>query len=155
MGKVILAAILLAALAVPVRADYDAGYAAYKRGDYAAALSEFKPLAEQGDANAQYNLGIMYDKGQGVEKDYAQAMEWYARAARQGQPNAQNNLGLMYAQGHGVDKDYVTAHMWLNLSAVHGGEKTMRNRDFVTQQMTPDQIAKAQRLAREWKPEAE
>ena len=75
--------------------------AAYEKGDYATALRLLRPFAEQGDAGAQYNLGLMYDKGQGVPQDYATAVSWYRKAAEQGDAEAQFNLGLMYAQRPG------------------------------------------------------
>ena len=70
----------------PVGADeaFDRAYAAYKRGDYAEAATSFRALAEKGDADAQYNLGVMYGKGQGVPQDYAEAMRWYYKAAEKG-----------------------------------------------------------------------
>ena len=64
--------------------------------DYAAAVSWYRKAADQGDANAQYNLGIMYDNGQGVPQDYAAAAAWYRKAADQGDARGQSNLGLMY-----------------------------------------------------------
>jgi len=89
-----------------------AGVDAYNRGDYETALKKFLPLAEQGDAAAQFNLGKMYRKGQGVSLDYAEAMKWYRLAADQGRAAAQNNLGGMYAEGRGVLQDYVLA--WIS-----------------------------------------
>ena len=77
-------------------------FAAYNRGDYATALSLWKPLAAQGNAYAQNNLGSMYEHGQGVPQDYKEAVRLYRLAAAQGYANAQNNLGLMYANGQGV-----------------------------------------------------
>ncbi len=65
-------------------ADFEAGWQAYKRGDYATALKEFRALAEQGDADAQFNLGVMYAEGRGVPKDYVQAYMWLSLAAAQG-----------------------------------------------------------------------
>ena len=65
------------------------------------------PIAEQGYAPAQYNLGIMYDNGYGVPQDYAEAMKWYRLAAEQGHTDAQYNLGLMYDNGRGVPQDYL------------------------------------------------
>ena len=56
----------------------------------------------------------------------------------------------MYKNGHGVVQDYVTAHKWWNLAAAQGDEDARKKRDLVAQEMTPDQIAEAQRLAREW-----
>ena len=92
----IIAAMLLSAVWSTAMADVAAGAQAYKRGDYATALREWRPLAEQGDANAQYNLGVMYRNGEGVPEDDRQAAFWYRKAAEQGDASAQNNLGLMY-----------------------------------------------------------
>ena len=130
-------------------ADFDKGLDAYDRGDYATALREFKPLAEQGDAYAQYNLGVMYDNGQGVPKDYKTAVKWYTLAAEQGYALAQFNLGVMYNKGEGVIQDYVRAHMWGNLGASNGNENGAKLRDLVAKIMTPSQLEKAQDLARE------
>ena len=77
------------------------GWEAYNSGDYSRALFEFKPLAEQGDYNAQFHLGYMYDKGLGVPQDYKTAVKWYTLAAKQGMVNAQNKLGLIYENGKG------------------------------------------------------
>ena len=90
--------------------------AAIKRRDYASALRLIRPLAEQGDANAQYNLGVFYDNGLGVPQDK------------------------------------VRAYMWFNLSAAQGREGAAAFRDLIARRMTPVQIAEAQKLAREWKP---
>jgi len=91
---------------------YQEGYDAYNRGDYDTALKEWRPLAEQGFALSQFNLGVMYHQGHGVPKDYAEAMKWYRLAADQGHTNAQTNLGVMYHQGHGVPQDYTEAVKW-------------------------------------------
>lgn len=99
------------------------------------------------------NLAIAYDEGQGVPKDEAQAVVWYRRAAEQGHASAQFSLGLMYAEGRGVAKDLVQAFMWYGLAAAGG--VTVRDRDTLARQMTPQQIAEAQRLSREWKPKEE
>ena len=133
-------------------ADFEDGAEAYSRGDYATALKEWKPLAEQGQASAQSNLGVMYDNGQGVPQDYAEAVKWYRKAAEQGNAGAQNNLGVMYANGQGVPQDYIQAHMWWNLSAAQGNKVAVQNRDLIASKMSPEQVAQAQRLAREWKP---
>ncbi len=96
-------------LTAPGWAGFDEGVAALQRGDYATALREYRPLAEQGHATAQYNLGIMYDNGQGVLQDYAKAVKWVRKAAEQGDANAQYNLGLMYKNGLGVPQDEAQA----------------------------------------------
>jgi hypothetical protein len=74
--------------------------AAYDRGDYATALRLYRPLADQGDAPAQNDLGLMYRDGRGVPQDYAEALTWYRLAADQGNAGAQNSLGVLYQNGH-------------------------------------------------------
>ncbi len=160
MKRITAFAVLLVVLAAPAWAGFDEGVAAYDRGDYATALREMRVLAEQGDAAAQYNLGVMYFEGQGVAQDYAEAVKWYRRAAEQGYADAQNNLGLMYGKGQGVAQDYVQAHMWFNLAASRlppGEERhaAVQGRDVAEKRMTPALVAEAQRLARDWKPKVE
>ena len=79
--------------------------------------ASLRPLAEQGNATAQNNLGVMYAKGQGLPQNFAQAVVWYRKAADQGDAGAQFNLGGMYEDGQGVPKDYAQAHMWFSLAA--------------------------------------
>jgi uncharacterized protein len=98
--------------------DLQTGEAAYDAGDFATALREWLPLAEQGNASAQYNLGFMYDLGEGVPQDYAESMNWYRMAAAQGDAIAQNNLGLMYDLGNGVPQDGAEAVKWYRMAAV-------------------------------------
>ena len=107
-------AVLLRSLGVSWSADLQKGLDAANRGDFATALREWRPLAEQGDASAQ------------------------------------NNLGFMYVYGKGVLQDYVRAHMWFNIAASSGGSKnSSKSRDNVAKKMTPSQVEKAQKLARE------
>ncbi len=141
------------ALAAPAWADFDEGVAAYNRGDYETALQEFRPLAEQGDAYAQTNLGVMYAEGLGVVRDDAEAVKLFRLAAELGDAYAQTNLGVMYAEGLGVAQDYVQAHMWLTLAGAQGLESAAESRDIVVGRMTPAQVAEAERLARAWRPQ--
>jgi TPR repeat protein len=117
-----LAAILLMlSSAAPVAAGPgEDAVAAYARGDYATALRLLRPLAEQGDAQAQYNLGVLYDNGQGVPQDDAEAVKWYRKAAGQGEARSQNNLANMYATGQGVPQNYAEAVNWFRKAAVQG-----------------------------------
>jgi TPR repeat protein len=130
-------------------ADFQKGFDAAMRGDFVTALKEWRPLAEQGNAVAQFSLGSMYENGQGVPQDYKTAVKWYTLAAEQGDADAQGNLGVMYDEGQGVPQDYVRAHMWYNLSASAGEEGAIKNRDAMAEQMTPADISAAQKLARE------
>ena len=109
MRRIVWAVLLLAASS-SVAADFAAGWEAYIRGDYATALREWRPLAEQGDAEAQFNLGLMYANGEGVPEDDVQAAFWFRKAAEQGDAAAQNNLGVRYDNGEGVPEDYVQAY---------------------------------------------
>ncbi len=123
---------------------------AMERGDYATAFKISLPLAEQGDAEAQYNLGSMYDEGLGVPQDYAEAVKWYRKAAEQGNAKAQNKLGFMYKEGQGVSQDFVQAYMWLDLAAKKGLEDAKDDRAVVGGRLTKDRIAEAEGLARQW-----
>ena len=151
-ARLILAVVIVLVAAPAWAADLQTGADAYAQGDYATALKEWRPLAEQGIARAQSNLGSMYEYGEGVPQDDKEAARWYRLAADQGYAIAQSNLGLMYEYGEGVPQDDVQARMWLNLAAAQGDELARINRDRLTKQMTPVQLAEAQRLAREWKP---
>jgi hypothetical protein len=113
-------------------------------------VTSIRSRAEQGDADAQYNLGIMYATGEGVPEDDAEAVRWYRLAAEQGLAAGQRNLGFMYGTGLGVRENDVLAYMWSNLSAAQGDETAQRNKDRAESQMTPEQIAEGQRLTREW-----
>lgn len=107
-------------LALSAQADFQAGLEALAVRDYAAALQNLKPLAEQGNAAAQVNLGNLYMKGWGVEQDYHAARRWYQRAADQGERMAQSKLGILYYHGLGVPKDSIEASKWFQQAAEQG-----------------------------------
>ncbi len=88
-----------------------------------------------------------YERG-----DYDTALKEWRPLAEQGDPLAQSYLGGMYAEGEGLPKDYVLAHMWMNLAAAKGVQEAVKGRDLLEKNMTPAQIGRAQRLAREWRP---
>ena len=121
----------------------------------------FRLAADQGNAAARFTLGVMYGEGRGVPQDYAEAARWYRRAAEQGDAQAQYNLGLAYARGEGVTQNAVEAHMWFNLAAARfpandtrNRTAAVKNRDTVAGEMSSDQLAEAQKRAREWKPQS-
>ncbi|HWF61731.1 MAG TPA: tetratricopeptide repeat protein [Nitrospira sp.] len=126
-------------------------YEALQRGDFKLAAGLFYPLAERGDARAQYNLGLLYASGLGVTQDYHAALKWHRMAAKQGHAGAQNELAQMYTKGQGVPQDYVRAHMWYSIAgeSLGGGSKQelTKDREKVTSRMTPAQIEKAQEMA--------
>lgn len=102
--------------------------AAFERYDYAAAIEEWRPLAEQGDPAAQFRLGDMYRQGRGVRRDAAEAVRWYRSAARQGHPEAQLWLAKMYETGRGVERrDIAKAVRWLTAAAARGKVEAMRS----------------------------
>jgi TPR repeat protein len=111
----------------PAFADFAKGLDAAQKGDFVTALKEWKPLAEQGYTEAQYNLGLMYNYGQGVIQDYKAAVKWYGLAAEQGNASAQFNLGVMYNYGQGVIQDYKVAVKWYTLAAEQGGVEAQYN----------------------------
>ncbi len=123
------------------------GTAAISRGDYAQANKIFRKLADKGDASAQFNLGAMYNNGQGTAKDFQEAIKWYRMAAAQGHPGAQSSLGYMYYGGHGVAQDYVRAHMWFTLAAVKGSGIAQRLSGKIAAFMSPAQLAESQKMA--------
>jgi len=118
------------------------------------AVTWYRKAVEQGNADAQNDLGVSYANGQGVPEDYAQAVTWYRKAAEQGYADAQYNLGQLYGAGRGVPQDYVEAHKWRNLAASRASAENQKQyaetRDAVASLMTPTQIEAAQKLAREW-----
>src|SRR6516165_10540642 len=166
--------IFVAMAAIALAGPFEDILGAAEKGDYSTAHWLLRPLAEQGNAVAQYNLGFMYANGHGVSQAYAEAAKWYLLSAEQGYTWAQFYLGFFLANGQGVPKNLVLAHMWLSLAAASpfkppfGSLKTIDEnerralatlatgaRGKLESQMTPDQIAEAQKLAGEWKPTPE
>ena len=127
MKSLVLVLVFLAWFAAPANADFDTGKTAYDRGDYATALRELRPLAEQGNAEAQLNLGVMYAMGRGVPQNYQEAARWHRRAAEQGYAKAQRHLGLLYHKGIGVPQDYQEAVRWYRLAAEQGHDSAQTN----------------------------
>jgi TPR repeat protein len=118
-----------------------------------ARVAAIRVEAEQGDATAQVEVGLMYYIGDHVPQDYAETVKWYQLAADQGLYPAQLSLARMYEDGRGVPQDIVRAHMWVNLCAAHGGRIPCADiRNDYERRMTPAQVAEAQKLSREWKP---
>jgi hypothetical protein len=118
-SKLLRALVILVAMGGAARAGpVEDAVAAYQRGDYATALRLWHLLAERGDADAQFHLGVVYESGQGVLRSDAEAIKWYRKAAEQDHAVAQFNLGVMYAKG--VSPNYGEAALWYRLAADHG-----------------------------------
>ncbi len=118
-------------LAMPAQADFQAGLDAYNRKDYATALSEWRPLAEKGVAEAQYKLGMLYSLGYGVPQEYEQARQWYEKAAAQGDANAQYKLGVLYENGFGGAQDIDQARQWWEKAAAQGDARAQYSLGFL------------------------
>ena len=134
--------------------------AAYEHKQYTTAVNIWRPLAEQGNAEARTLLGAMYWSGEGVPRDHKEAARLYLLAADQGYARAQNDIGFMYGFGEGVPpRDNVQAYKWLSLAITRYTAKNQDRLDqarkdlaTVTARMTPAQIAEAERQIRDWKP---
>ena len=155
MRMIIIRAIILPLLLVAhglAWGGFDEGLAAAQRDDYDAALLEWQPLAEQGNAEVQFVLGSIYDNGRGgIPQDFNKAMHWYRQAALQNHSSAQYNLGVMYDYGEGVPEDDAQAYMWFSVAFANGsGQFLIRILDELAQYMTPAQVAEGHRLTKEW-----
>ena len=120
------------------------------KADEAPNLEAMRAKAEQGDGEAQFELGWMYDNGKGVPKNDAEAVKWYRKAGENGHPIAQLSLGLMYGVGREVPQNHVQSYAWLNLSALDGNETAKIIQNDLVKRMTADQLAEAKKLAREY-----
>jgi uncharacterized protein len=131
--------------------DFQRGVDAYNAGDYTTALKDLKPLAGQGDTNAQSYLAWLYEAGgNGVTQDFKEAMKWYRQAAKQGDANAQLLLGNMYEFGKGANQDNILAHMWFSLAVKNGEELVgVIRKNAIERDLTSVELAKAQSMAEE------
>ena len=110
-------------------------------------FDETKAAADQGLVDAQYNLGLMYDNGEGVPENNAEAIRLYRKAADQGHAKAQSGLALMYAKGEGVPENFIRAYVWWSMAKTQGHTDAAGNLDILKPKMTKQQIADAQALA--------
>ena len=148
--KKMLVTLMLTFISTSTWADFDEGIKAYETGDYKKALPEFRVAADQGNAPAQYNLGLMYHDGQGVSRSYIEAAKWFHLAAEQGYAPAQLTLGALYHDGQGVPQNFVESYKWFILAANAGNESAKKAMSLVGSELTPDQITEAQKAAKVW-----
>ena len=127
---------------------FEEGADAFNRGKFTNALKVLKPLAEQGDATAQKNLGLMYKNGIGVPKDYKLAVKWFRKSAEQGFARAQFNMGSMYGDGYGVPQDYELAVEWYRKSVEQGNANAQTNLGLMYE--TGQGVPKDYELALKW-----
>lgn len=153
MKRLAIAIVLAASLISTASADLNRGTAAYKRGDFVAAHREFLAPAQNGEARAQFSLALLYLRGQGVAQNTTEAMRWLRKAANQGDGEARLVLGDLYMKE--PPRDFVKSYMWLLLALanVRGPRRHLafRLQKFVAERMTPEQIALAKKLARDWR----
>lgn len=146
LGRVVDRIAWLKQLTSVTNGRYEEGHAAYKRGDYIMAHRMWHPLA----------LTPSFEQGWAAYQslDFATAKKIFRSLSEQGDADAQDGLAILYYNGRGVPKDFVLAYMWANLSVAANWPYSTSNvtLEVLTSEMTPDQIAEAQRLAREWKP---
>jgi TPR repeat protein len=126
---------------------YDLGEGVPQSAEQAAKW--YRLSAEQGHADAQNNLGVMYEEGEGVPRNYDEAMKWYRKAAESGNKDAPNNIGVMYMSGVGVIKDSVKAYTWFTIAG-KGDPAAVSNKNFLLKRLTPDELASAKNIAKEW-----
>lgn len=149
------AALLLPTLAC---AGFDEAIAAYSAGRYDEALKEFRPLAEQGDVQSIYFIGLFNHNGFGVKKDDAEAAKWFKRAAMKNNALAQFYMGSLTERGNGVEKDPAAAYMWYSLSMKNSANErdaayTQKEIKRLEKKLTPEQLTKAKEMIAAFKPE--
>lgn len=124
----------------------------YAQGHFAEAARGFEPAARQGNPAAQYHMGLLYARGEGVAQDYAIAASWFLQAAEQDHNHAQFILGHMYARGEGVVRDRVQAHVWFSAATANGWWKAREARErLVDEGMSPQEVAQAGKRYRAWR----
>jgi uncharacterized protein len=117
--------------------------------DYNTAMKWYVLAAERGIGESQYNLGLMYEDGHGVRKDLKKALKWYLASAGNANGSAMTALGIMYATGEGISRNYIYTHMWGELADRNGSPNGFAVQEMSARLLTPSQIEKAQKLARE------
>jgi TPR repeat protein len=151
------ATMALLVLASPARAVDEAGAAfkrglsAYNSGAYTEAAQIWSRLADQGSANAQSSLGLLYYSGSGVQTDYGRARKLFLEAAKRNIPQAQMFLSLMYRRGDGVRQSYVMSYMWCDIAVSAGHEAASYVRLTIAEYLSGDEVLQAQRLSSEWR----
>lgn len=140
----------LCLFAVTALADFNDGVYAYSRGEYKQAYDTMRPLAEISDHGlAQYYLGMMYLRGDGVEQNYADAAKWFDKAARQRIKQAQFRLAELYADGKGVPRDYEYAYAWYRVGSEHKHSRSIDALAGARENLDPDELEEAEKLSRE------
>ncbi len=138
------------------------GYDAYLNKDYVTAYNIWKELAETGNPNAQYNLGMLYTEGNGTPKNEEKSFYWFLLAAEAGNAQAQLIIATRYSKGIGIKPDPVKAYKWILISRItfansrQDREATNADLDniirIISQNMTPEELERATIASRNWRP---
>jgi len=152
MKKVYLVFLFMLLGITTARADFNDGVVAYLMGDYEKAYNTMISLAktDEKDALAQYYLGVMYMKGQGVEQDYKQASEWLRKASENRLPQAQYKLANLYTEGKGVPKDYEFAYLWYSTGVAHNHALSKNAIDNAKARLSESELKEAEKLLTEF-----
>lgn len=139
--------LLFALITSPARADFNDGVVAYLMGDYDKAFTTMQSLGETSDHGfAQYYMGMMYMKGQGVEQDYKNASKWFRKASEKSIPQAQYKLGDLYFKGRGVPKDYEYAYVWFSVGASHEHKLSVNAINKAKTKLSDEELKEADKL---------
>ena len=151
--RLVLSTCLAALVAAPAcAADFYTGYLAAEAGDWPAALKEWVPLAAEGNAGAQSNLGQMYARGIGVPEDHALAAKYHALAAEQGVEPSMFYMAVALGAGDGVEPDPVQSWKWALLCQKMGDPDVAELMQYLQNNVNAEQRAQAQKLADAWRP---
>ena len=139
---------LIANAPISQAGNWEEGLKAFARKEYAAAAKFFRPLAEKGNAVAQYRIALMHKMGLGVSKDRKLSQKWSRLAAKQGNADAQVLLGSLYYKGEGGESDDIArAYMWYDIAATRGNADAKNDLAVVSRELSPQQIAEARAKA--------
>tara|TARA_B100001079_G_C16107980_1_gene381376 strand:+ start:115 stop:636 length:522 start_codon:yes stop_codon:yes gene_type:complete len=139
--------LLIYTVTTAVRADFNDGVVAYLMADYEKAFTTMQSLAETSDHGfAQYYMGMMYLKGQGVDQDYEAASNWFRKASEKNIPQAQYKLGDLYFKGRGVPKDYEYAYIWYSVGASHKHELSEKSVKKAKNKLSDEELKEADKV---------
>tara|TARA_B100000929_G_scaffold290582_1_gene284694 strand:+ start:315 stop:836 length:522 start_codon:yes stop_codon:yes gene_type:complete len=139
--------LLIYTVTTAVRADFNDGVVAYLMADYEKAFTTMQSLAETSDHGfAQYYMGMMYLKGQGVDQDYETASNWFRKASEKNIPQAQYKLGDLYFKGRGVPKDYEYAYIWYSVGASHKHELSEKSVKKAKNKLSDEELKEADKV---------
>lgn len=145
--RLVLATSTLIASASVWSGPFEDGLAARDKGDFASAVHIFKPLAQSGDANSQFQLSLLYAAGKGAQADNKQALYWLRQSATRGNTQAQSNLGNAFHMGREVAQDTIKAYAWLSMASAGGDSAASTNLNVVARKMSPLQLNQGKALA--------